>query len=178
MMKSVFYRSILGTSSSHQRKLEQTLRAKLQIRASIPSLRSNTSNQKPVKRLTATDPIYLCFVLSAFHNQSVIMNLSLENPYGDVTIPRAKLRSAEDSTIITNPMAVGSTYSNRNSSLNPYGAFKPNGESQGPSEVTKDGDGDTSNPPRNNGQSSYTVKEDKEEEVGRSRACCLRCRRK
>lgn len=106
------------------------------------------------------------------------MNSSLENPYGDVTIPRAKLHSAEDSTIIINPMALESTYSNRNSSLNPYGAFKPNGESQAPSDVTKGGDGDASNPSRYNGQSSYTVQEDKEEEVGRSRACCLRCRRK
>ncbi|KAM9436983.1 uncharacterized protein ACWYII_015097 isoform 1-T2 [Salvelinus alpinus] len=106
------------------------------------------------------------------------MNLSLDSSYGDVTIPRAKLCSAEDSTIIINPTALESTYSNRNSSLNPYGGFKPNGESQAPSEVTKDGDGDASNPPRYNSKSSYTVKEDKEEEVGRSRACCLRCRRK
>lgn len=177
-MKSVFHRSILGTSSSHQRKLEQTLRAKLQIRASIPSLRSNTSNQKPVKRLTATDPIYLCFVLSAFHNQSVIMNLSLENPYGDVTIPRAKLHSGEDSTIIINPIALDSTYSNRNYSLNPYGAFKPGGQSPFPSEGTNNGDGGASNTPCYDSQTSYTVKEDAKEEFGRCRTCCFRCRRK
>ncbi len=59
------------------------------------------------------------------------MNISLENPYGDVTIPRAKLHNADSSTIIMNPMALESTYNNRKSSLNPYSSFKtPGGEQQ------------------------------------------------
>ena len=33
------------------------------------------------------------------------INLSMDNPYGHVTIPRAKLRGLDDSTVIANPMA-------------------------------------------------------------------------
>uniref|UniRef100_A0AAY5KMW1 Uncharacterized protein n=1 Tax=Esox lucius TaxID=8010 RepID=A0AAY5KMW1_ESOLU len=108
------------------------------------------------------------------------MNVSLENPYGNVNIPRAKLRTSGDSTVIINPMALDSTYSNHNSSLNPYGAFRPGGTSPGHSEGTKDGEGngDASNASAYQVQSSYTVKDDTEEDVGRCRACCLRCRRK
>ncbi|KAJ7988542.1 hypothetical protein DPEC_G00324650 [Dallia pectoralis] len=106
------------------------------------------------------------------------MNVSLENPYGDVNIPRAKLRSSGDSTVIINPMALDSNYSNQNFSLNPYGAFQPGGKSQGPSVDTRDGVGHSEATPAHKSQTSYTVKEDTEEEVGRCRACCLRCRRK
>ena len=36
------------------------------------------------------------------------INVSLDNPYGEVTIPRAQLNSEEDgSTVIANPMAHG-----------------------------------------------------------------------
>uniref|UniRef100_A0A3Q2NNR9 Uncharacterized protein n=1 Tax=Fundulus heteroclitus TaxID=8078 RepID=A0A3Q2NNR9_FUNHE len=74
------------------------------------------------------------------------INISLENPYGQVTIPRAKLRQPDDATVIANPMALNSE--------NPY---------------SQKG----SDPP------PYTVKEDGgEEEEGRCRACCYRCRRR
>lgn len=103
------------------------------------------------------------------------MNLSLDNPYGNVTIPRAKLRSPEDSTVIINPMALDTTY-NGNNSLNPYGAFKPQGDELPPTE-SKEGSSQNS-PPAYGGQTSYTVKEDTEEVGGRCPACCYRCRRK
>uniref|UniRef100_A0A3Q0SKJ1 Uncharacterized protein n=1 Tax=Amphilophus citrinellus TaxID=61819 RepID=A0A3Q0SKJ1_AMPCI len=76
------------------------------------------------------------------------INISLENPYGQVTIPRASLHPSGDSTVIANPMVVTSTE-------NPY-------------EVS------SSAPP------PYTVKEDRggDDEGGRCRACCYRCRRK
>ncbi|XP_058473074.1 uncharacterized protein si:ch211-202f5.3 [Solea solea] len=77
------------------------------------------------------------------------INVSLDNPYGQVNIPRAKLRSSDDpSMVITNPMALDSNVGN------PY-------SSSG------------SAPP------PYMVKEDGgEEDEGRCRACCYRCRRK
>lgn len=96
------------------------------------------------------------------------MNISLENPYGDVTIPRAKLRD-DSSTIIMNPMALESSY-NRTNGTNPYGSFKTPG-----SNVPVYGE--TKNPPAYSSQGTYTVKED-EEQVGRCYACCCRCRRK
>lgn len=78
------------------------------------------------------------------------INVSLENPYGEVTIPRAKIRSSEDiNMVIANPMAL-------------------NGEGE-----TKNGVSSSAPPP------PYVVKEaEGEEEEGRSRACCYRCRRK
>lgn len=88
------------------------------------------------------------------------MNISLENPYGNVTIPRAKLRLDEDSTVIANPMALESTAKGV-SSKNPYAGNE--GSSQGP--------------PGYDGRTSYTVKDDTEE-VGRCHNCCYRCRRK
>uniref|UniRef100_A0A3P8RLA9 Si:ch211-202f5.3 n=1 Tax=Amphiprion percula TaxID=161767 RepID=A0A3P8RLA9_AMPPE len=77
------------------------------------------------------------------------INVSLDNPYGEVTIPRAKLRPSDDSTVIANPLALSST------NENPYAVS-------------------SSAPP------PYMVKEDGggEEEGGRCRACCYRCRRK
>lgn len=79
------------------------------------------------------------------------INVSLENPYGEVVIPRAKIRSPDDaSTVITNTAALGGD------GTNPYG-------------VTN------SEPP------PYMVKEaggGEEEEEARSRGCCYRCRRK
>uniref|UniRef100_A0A3B5A354 Si:ch211-202f5.3 n=1 Tax=Stegastes partitus TaxID=144197 RepID=A0A3B5A354_9TELE len=78
------------------------------------------------------------------------INVSLDNPYGEVTIPRAKLRPSDDiSTVIANPMALSGN------NENPYAVS-------------------SSAPP------PYMVKEDGggEEEGGRCRACCYRCRRK
>ncbi|XP_062410952.1 uncharacterized protein si:ch211-202f5.3 [Sardina pilchardus] len=92
------------------------------------------------------------------------MNISLENPYGSVTIPRAHLRASdENSTVIINPMAL-----EHNNGANPYDGAPVYG-----TEV-KNG---TQNPPPYGGDASYTVKED-EEQVGRCNACCYRCRRK
>ncbi|KAL2100352.1 hypothetical protein ACEWY4_004746 [Coilia grayii] len=89
------------------------------------------------------------------------MNISLENPYGSVTIPRAQLRTSDDnSTVIINPMALG-----RNTSANPYDGVY--------SSEAKNGQ----NPPPYGGEGNYTVKED-EEQVSRCYACCRRCRRK
>lgn len=80
------------------------------------------------------------------------INVSLENPYGEVTIPRAKLRPSDDvATVIANPMALSSNDGN------PYGVS-------------------SSAPPP-----PYVVKEaggGEEEEEGRSRACCYSCRRR
>lgn len=79
------------------------------------------------------------------------INVSLDNPYGQVTIPRAKLRPTDnDGTVIANPLALSSNEGN------PYGVS-------------------SSAPPP-----PYMVKEDEgiEEEGGRCRACCYRCRRK
>lgn len=106
------------------------------------------------------------------------MNISLENPYGDVTIPRAKLRDQPDSsTIIINPMALESTYKNHNSSVNPYSSFKTPGESNA-SNVPVYGEArNGQNPSSYNNQPGYTVKES-EEQVGRCYACCYRCRRR
>ncbi|KAF7641850.1 hypothetical protein LDENG_00270180 [Lucifuga dentata] len=76
------------------------------------------------------------------------IKVSLDNPYGHVTIPRAKLRASDsDATVIANPTALGEG--------NPYST--------------------SSAPP------PYVVKEDvkgDEEEAGRFRACCYRCRRR
>lgn len=78
------------------------------------------------------------------------INVSLENPYGEVTIPRAKIHSSDDvATVIANPMAVSSDGGN------PYGVSS------------------SASPP------PYVVKEvGGGEEEGRSRGCCYRCRRK
>lgn len=78
------------------------------------------------------------------------INVSLDNPYGEVIIPRAKIRSPDDaSTVITNPAALG------NDASNPYGMT----HSEPPPYVVKEAGGG-------------------EEEEGRSRGCCYRCRRK
>ncbi|KAK2818483.1 hypothetical protein Q5P01_024044 [Channa striata] len=78
------------------------------------------------------------------------INVSLENPYGQVTIPRAKLHSYNDvSTVIANPMVLNEG--------NPYATS-----------------GSAPPPP-------YIVKEDGggvDEEGGRCRACCYRCRKR
>ncbi|XP_050965185.1 uncharacterized protein si:ch211-202f5.3 [Labeo rohita] len=101
------------------------------------------------------------------------MNISLENPYGDVTIPRAKLRDqADSSTIIMNPMALESSYNNRNSGLNPYSSFKTPGENNTPSVPVYGEARNGQNPPP-----AYTVR-DSDEQVGRCYACCCRCRRR
>lgn len=79
------------------------------------------------------------------------INVSLENPYGEVTIPRAKIHSSDDvATVIVNQMALNSEGGN------PYGVSNA-----------------ASPPP-------YVVKEvgAGEEEEARSRGCCYRCRRK
>uniref|UniRef100_A0A672HXU8 Uncharacterized protein n=1 Tax=Salarias fasciatus TaxID=181472 RepID=A0A672HXU8_SALFA len=78
------------------------------------------------------------------------ISVTPDNPYSEVHIPRARLRSADDvSTVIANPAAV------RAADGNPYGAA-----------------GSAPPPP-------YMVKEDPgEAEGGRCRACCYRCRRK
>ncbi|KAG9281833.1 hypothetical protein AMEX_G405 [Astyanax mexicanus] len=106
------------------------------------------------------------------------MNLSLDNPYGNVTIPRAKLRPyGDNSTVILNPMTLESAY-NGTSSQNPYGSFKPQGGEQNSSGVPVYGEArDGNQPPPYNSQGTYTVKED-DEQVGRCYACCSRCRRK
>lgn len=78
------------------------------------------------------------------------IKVSLDNPYGHVTIPRAKLRPSDsDATVIANPTALGSGEGNSyaTSSAPP------------PYMVKEDGGGD-------------------EEEAGRCRACCYRCRRR
>eukprot|EP00064_Thunnus_orientalis_P026229 superscaffoldBa00015882_g26723 len=77
------------------------------------------------------------------------INVSLDNPYGEVTIPRAKLRPSDDvATVIANPVALSSN------DVNPYGISSP------------------APPP-------YMVKEaGPEEEGGRCRACCYRCKRR
>uniref|UniRef100_A0A3Q1JEM7 Uncharacterized protein n=1 Tax=Anabas testudineus TaxID=64144 RepID=A0A3Q1JEM7_ANATE len=78
------------------------------------------------------------------------INVSLENPYGQVTIPRAKLRPSDDgSMVIANQIALNEG--------NQYVASSP--ASQTPYMVKEDGGGG-------------------EEEVGRCRACCYRCRRR
>lgn len=80
-------------------------------------------------------------------SQSAI-SVSLDNPYGQVTIPRAKLR-ADESLVIGNPVALG----------NPYGK-------------TVGGTNEAQAPP------PYTLKEAEPEEEMRCRACCYRCRRR
>jgi len=96
------------------------------------------------------------------------MNISLENPYGSVTIPRAQLRTGDDnSTVIINPMAL-----EHGTSANPYDAYGSegkNGQNPPPYGGAANGTGDR--------EGSYIVKDD-EEQVGRCYACCRRCRRK
>uniref|UniRef100_A0A8D3A9N3 Uncharacterized protein n=1 Tax=Scophthalmus maximus TaxID=52904 RepID=A0A8D3A9N3_SCOMX len=79
------------------------------------------------------------------------INVSLENPYSQVTIPRAKLRPSNDvATVIANPMALSGNDGN------PYSS--------------------SSAPPP-----AYMVKEDgggEEGEGGWCRACCYRCKRR
>ncbi|KAL7834787.1 hypothetical protein SRHO_G00290340 [Serrasalmus rhombeus] len=106
------------------------------------------------------------------------MNLSLDNPYGNVTIPRAKLREYGDSSmVIINPMTLESSY-NGSSAQNPYGSFKPQGEeSSAGVPVYGEVRDNNQRPPPYNSQGTYTVKED-EEQVGRCYSCCCRCRRK
>lgn len=78
------------------------------------------------------------------------INVSIDNPYGEVVIPRAKIRSPDDvSTVITNPVALSSDAGN------PYGVSN----SEPPPYVVKEAGGG-------------------EEDEGRSRGCCYRCRRK
>uniref|UniRef100_A0A3B3U589 Uncharacterized protein n=2 Tax=Poecilia TaxID=8080 RepID=A0A3B3U589_9TELE len=50
------------------------------------------------------------------------INISLENPYGQVTIPRAKLRPSDDATVIANPVALNSEnpYAQKGSAPPPY----------------------------------------------------------
>ncbi|KAK7173824.1 hypothetical protein R3I93_003600 [Phoxinus phoxinus] len=107
------------------------------------------------------------------------MNISLENPYGDVTIPRAKLRDEnESSTIIMNPMALESAYNNRNSSSNPYSSFKtPGAINTSGVPVYGEARNGSQNPPPYNNQPGYTVKES-DEQVGRCHACCCPCLRR
>lgn len=76
------------------------------------------------------------------------INVSLENPYGQVTIPRAKLHSSSDSTVIANPMVI-------TSNENPY---QVSSSAPPPYTVKEDGGGN--------------------DEGGSCRACCYRCRRK
>lgn len=91
------------------------------------------------------------------------LNLSLDNPYGSVTIPRAKLSSVEDgSVVIANPAAVYSAAGP--SALNPYGNFQPRGE-QGP----QDPSGRTPMPYEGTA-STYTIKETEEKD-----SCCYSC---
>uniref|UniRef100_A0A8C6K5W5 Uncharacterized protein n=1 Tax=Nothobranchius furzeri TaxID=105023 RepID=A0A8C6K5W5_NOTFU len=77
------------------------------------------------------------------------INISPENPYGQVTIPRAKLHrpSEEIGTVIYNPMTLNSEnpYAEKSSAPPPY--------------TVKEDDGG-------------------EEEMGRCPACCYRCRRR
>uniref|UniRef100_A0A3Q3JVU8 Uncharacterized protein n=1 Tax=Monopterus albus TaxID=43700 RepID=A0A3Q3JVU8_MONAL len=79
------------------------------------------------------------------------IKVSLDNPYGQVTIPRAKLHSDDGvAMVIANPVALSSNDGN------PYSTS-------------------SSAPP------PYMVKEDGgggEDEGGRCRACCYRCRRR
>ncbi|XP_072768181.1 uncharacterized protein [Nerophis lumbriciformis] len=76
------------------------------------------------------------------------IRVSLDNPYGQVTIPRAKLHnSGDNSLVITNPAALNGN------SANPYA-------------------GSGSAPP------PYLVKVVEEEEEGGRCACCYRCRRR
>ncbi|KAJ8260622.1 hypothetical protein COCON_G00163450 [Conger conger] len=111
------------------------------------------------------------------------MNLCLDNPYKDVTIPRAKLRAStnDTSTVIANPLALDSAQytskSNRNSTLNPYGNFKPSGEDPAGAGLDSQAGPDLSPPPYQDGLGINTVKEE-DEEVGRCYTCCRRCRRK
>lgn len=77
------------------------------------------------------------------------INVSLENPYSEVTIPRAKLRNPDDGTVIANPMALG------NENGNPYTVSS----SAPPPYVVKEAGVE-------------------EEEEARSRGCCYRCKRK
>ncbi|KAM9333885.1 uncharacterized protein ABDE67_022207 isoform 1-T2 [Symphorus nematophorus] len=79
------------------------------------------------------------------------ITVSPENPYGEVNIPRAKLRpSDDDATVIANPMAVSGN------DANPYGA---SGSAPPPPYVVKEAGGGA-------------------EEEGQSRVCCYRCRRR
>ncbi|MED6271938.1 hypothetical protein CHARACLAT_025261, partial [Characodon lateralis] len=66
-------------------------------------------------------------------NMSSNINISLENPYGQVTIPRAKLRLSEDATVITNPVALNSEnpYAQKGSDPPPYTVKEDGGEEEG-----------------------------------------------
>ncbi|XP_063067343.1 uncharacterized protein si:ch211-202f5.3 [Engraulis encrasicolus] len=98
------------------------------------------------------------------------MNISLENPYGSVTIPRAQLRTGDDnSTVIINPMALDGT------SSNPYDAYGAEGKNGGQNPPPYGGG--AANGTGAGSEGGYTIKED-EEQVGRCYACCRRCRRK
>ena len=80
---------------------------------------------------------------------STQISVSPENPYGEVVIPRAKIRSNND-VVIVNPMAMSSDDGN------PYGVSS---SAPPPPYVVKEVGGG-------------------EEEEERSRGCCYRCRRK
>ncbi|TNN48979.1 hypothetical protein EYF80_040806 [Liparis tanakae] len=76
------------------------------------------------------------------------IHVSPDNPYGQVTIPRAKLRLSDDGgMVIANPMALSGN------DLNPYVS-----SSSPPPYVVKEAGG--------------------EEVGGRCPACCYRCRRR
>uniref|UniRef100_A0AAY4E234 Uncharacterized protein n=1 Tax=Denticeps clupeoides TaxID=299321 RepID=A0AAY4E234_9TELE len=90
------------------------------------------------------------------------MNVSLENPYGNVTIPRAKLRT-DSSTVIINPLALEN---------NPYGGDVVSGVPVYGTELDR-----SQVTPAYNGKATYTVTEDNEQ-VRRCGVCCCRRRRK
>lgn len=139
-----------------------------QIHITDQNLHSNTANYflclegKVLRKVWETGPFYspdgVPKSVGPCPLHHITMNISLENPYGSVTIPRAHLRTSDDdSTVIINPMALDPS-----NSANPYSAETKNG---------------TQNPPPYGGEGGYTVKED-DEEVGRCNACCRSCRRK
>ncbi|TRY81403.1 hypothetical protein DNTS_032837, partial [Danionella cerebrum] len=140
---------------------------------------SHGGNQRaPVK--TDSRQTHFCSLLNIWfdHHYPDTMNISLENPYGDVTIPRAKLRDQPNSsTIIMNPMALESAYNSRTSALNPYNSFRTPEENNTSSVPVYGENHNGHNPPPYNSQPTYVVKES-EEPVGRCYACCCRCRRK
>jgi hypothetical protein len=56
--------------------------------------------------------LQIYFFLSRLYQSAIKMSgisVSLDNPYGDVTIPRAKLRG-DQSLVIGNPVALGNPY--------------------------------------------------------------------
>ncbi|KAK2887828.1 hypothetical protein Q8A73_019276 [Channa argus] len=110
--------------------------------------------QIPLKTVESSlAPATLRAVTGQFPDSSVMssnIKVSLENPYGQVTIPRAKLHSSNDvSTVIANPMALNES--------NPYAT---SGSAPPPPYIVKEDGGGV------------------EEEGGRCHACCYRCRKR